>query len=87
MVYKIIAKVLANRLVPNLYKWICRGQTGFVRGRCIFNNVFLVVEAMNWAEESHQDLALILLDFEKAYDCISWKFLTDTLLHLGFFHK
>lgn len=58
-VYKIITKVLANRLVPNLYKWICRVQTGFIRRCCIFDNVFLVVEVMSWVEESHQDLVLV----------------------------
>jgi hypothetical protein len=85
--YKIIAKLLANRLVPNLHKWIRRSQIGFDKGCCIFDNVYLAVKAMSWAEESNQDLALILLDFEKAYDRISWSFLTSTLLRLGFLDR
>jgi hypothetical protein len=39
---------------------------------------------MNWAEESHQDLVLILLDFEKAYNHISWHYLISAPTHLGF---
>lgn len=70
-IHKFIAKVLANRLIPNLHKWIRSLQIGFVKGRCIFDNVYLAVKAMTWTKESQQDLALILLDFEKAYDRIS----------------
>lgn len=39
---------------------------------------------MTWAEDSNQDLALILLDFEKAYDRISWTFLQAALKEVGF---
>jgi hypothetical protein len=39
-----------------------------VEGRSILDNVFIVQEAMSWAEESNQDLVLLLLDFEKAFD-------------------
>jgi hypothetical protein len=31
--------------------------------------------AMEWAKESDQDLIMLLLDFEKAYDKVNWTFL------------
>jgi hypothetical protein len=45
-------------------------QTDFVEGRSIIDNNFLVQEALVWAPESSQDLVLLLLDFEKAFDRI-----------------
>jgi hypothetical protein len=39
---------------------------------------------MEWATESKQDLVILLLDFEKAYDRINWTFLQSTMRKQGF---
>jgi hypothetical protein len=59
-------------------------QTGFVERRSILNNVFMAKEALDWVEESDQDLVLLLLDFEKTFDRIEWGFLFTALEKLGF---
>jgi len=41
-------------------------------------------EALDWAEESDQNLVLLLLDFEKAFDRIEWGFIFTALAKLGF---
>ena len=44
--YKIVAKVYANRMKPLLHNWILPSQTGFVPNRCILDNIFLAFEAI-----------------------------------------
>jgi len=82
--YKILAKTLARRLQVFLLNIIRPGQTGFVKGRSILDNTFLAQEAQDWAKESNQDLVLLLLNFEKAFDKIEWSFLFEALAKLGF---
>lgn len=69
--YKLIAKVLANRIKPILPDCALPTQTAFVKNRCILDNVFLAREAIGWATESGQDVVIMLLDFEKAYDRVN----------------
>ena len=84
MLYKIVAKVYANRMKPLLHHWILPSQTGFVPNRCILDNVFLAFEAIEWTLENRQDLSMLLLDFEKAYDRVNWTFLQQTMEAMGF---
>jgi len=83
--YKILAKTLARRLQVFLPSIIRLGQTGFVKGRSILDNTFLAQEAQDWAEESNQDLVLLLLDFKKAFDRIEWSFLFEAMAKLDFY--
>ena len=82
--YKILAKVYANRMKPLLHNWILPSQTGFVPNRCILDNIFLAFEAIEWTLENKQDLSMLLLDFEKAYDRVNWTFLRQSMTRMGF---
>jgi len=82
--YKIVAKILARRLQIILPDIIRPNQTGYVRGRSIIDNIFLAQEAMVYAEETGQDLTMLLLDFEKAFDRISWPFMKSVMESRGF---
>jgi hypothetical protein len=54
---------------------LCRSQTRFAARRSIFDNKVLALETVTWAEESQQELVIMLLDFKKAYDKVLWTFL------------
>jgi hypothetical protein len=69
---------------PLLHHWILPSQTGFVPNRCILDNVFLAFEAREWTLENKQDLSMLLLDFEKAYNRVNWTFLRQTMQVMGF---
>ncbi|GBG78683.1 hypothetical protein CBR_g27907 [Chara braunii] len=77
--YKLYAKVLANRLTAVLPGLVHPTQTGFVPARQILTNVIMVREVLERATEQEPPLAVMLLDFEKAYDRVRWSFLLQGL--------
>ena len=82
--YKVIAKLLANRIAKVLDSIISVTQTGFIKGRFILENLFTYWEAMHWAKVDNQNSAMILLYFEKAYDRIELHFVIAMLKQFGF---
>ncbi len=82
--YKVLAKILTGRIKVALTHITKPNQMGFVEGRSIIDNTFMAQEALEWAEESEQDLVLLLFDFKKAFDRIEWGFLFTALSKLGF---
>lgn len=81
--YKVTAKTLVNRLKPLLPNIILSNQTAFVIERSILDNVVLATEAIQYAQESRQNLVILLLDME-TYDGVNWTFLEESMHRLGF---
>ena len=48
------------------------------------DNIVTFYEAIEWANHSAQPLAILLLDFEKAYDRVDWDFLEEVMHTMGF---
>ena len=81
--YKIIAKALASRLAKVTAEVVGKQQAGFIRGRRIKFNVIeahLVTKHHNTGTGG----AIVLLDFEKAYDRVNREWLWKTMNALGF---
>ena len=72
--YKLASTALANRLRPHLNKLIPDTQNGFIDGRYIGDSTRLIYEIIHIAEKQNLTALLILIDFEKAFDSISWNF-------------
>ena len=83
-IYKIYAKGLSMRIQKFLPRLIHTSQTGFIKERSILDNIFVFWEAVAVAKKTKQDLAILLLDFEKAYDRVDWSFLEGTMVCMGF---
>ena len=84
VLYKLLSTVLANRLKGILDSLISRSQCGLIQGRYISEVTRLIYDVINHTEKSKIEGLLMLIDFEKAFDSISWKFLYNVLDYLGF---
>jgi hypothetical protein len=77
VIYKIIAKSLANRMKPHLPNRIIDAQQAFIEGRRISNNVIVAQEithSFSLSSWKHQAF-MIKIDLAKAFDRIEWDFI------------
>jgi hypothetical protein len=79
-VYKIVSKVLANRLKIILPDIITPTQSAFVPGRLISDNILIAYELMHY-------MWSIKLDMSKAYDHVEWGFLAKMMKKMGFYEQ
>ena len=83
-IYKLASGSIANRLKTVLDFLISKEQSGFLKGRYIGENTRLLYDIMKYTEDKHIPGLLMLIDFEKAFDSISFKFIEKTLAFFKF---
>ena len=87
VIYKIISKVLANRLKLILPNLIATTQSAFVPGRLITDNFLVAYEslhAMHCRKKGRRVSLALKLDVSKVYDRVEWAFLKGFMTKLGF---
>eukprot|EP00253_Pinus_taeda_P022158 PITA_22158 len=84
VIYKIISKVIANRLKIILPGIISQEQSGYVEGRQILDNILLAQEMIHSLHSRKEAGMLMQLDLSKAYDKVSWTYLEAILDAFGF---
>ncbi|GJY98762.1 RNA-directed DNA polymerase, eukaryota [Tanacetum coccineum] len=83
-VYKVVTKVLANRLAPVIADLISDTQSAFVAGRQILDGPFILDEILHWCKRKNKKAMFFKVDFAKAYDSVRWDYLLEVLEAFGF---
>lgn len=87
VLYKIMAKMVANRMKHLLPKLISPYQSAFVAGRQIQDNSIIAYEVLHHMRGKRQGRAgeaALKIDISKAYDRLEWGFLRDVMIKMGF---
>ena len=90
VIYRIIAKAIANRLKRILDHVISPTQSAFVSNRLVTDNMIIGYECLHKIrhyKNKKYALVALKLDISKAYDTVEWEFLRCTMERLGFSHK
>jgi len=81
---KLLCKVLALRLKRVIPTLVHTNQAGFIRGRLIHDHILSAQLAITFAKANGISGALLLLDQEKAFDRVNWRYRDAVLQRFGF---
>lgn len=83
--YKIVTKVITNRLKGFLGEVISQEHSSFVPKRQIVDNIVIYQEVLHSMrnKKSNKGYMVLKIDLQKAYDRLSWTFLRETLQEVG----
>ena len=82
--YKILSKVINNRLYPLLTKLIRDDQNGFIKDRNIGDNIRLMFNVIYYANNEDLSGAVLSVDLYKAFDSLRWPFIFAMQRQYGF---
>ena len=83
--YKILSKVLAERLRRVMPSIVSITQSAFIGGRQILDSVLIANEAVEDYRAKKKKGWILKLDMERAFDRVDWSFL-EKILALMVFH-
>lgn len=90
VLYKILAKVIANQFRGVIEKCIDGTQSAFVPGRSISDNVLLAYEILHMLKHKRlgkKGYMAVKLDISKAYDRVEWNFIREIMIQMRFDKK
>ena len=82
--YKLISLCITNRLRKVLNTLISPEQKGFLEGRSISDCTRLMYDIIYECQVQNKPGLILLVDFEKAFDSLSWSFIHKSLVKFGF---
>lgn len=87
VIYKVIAKTIANRLKEILHLVISHTQSAFIPGRLSTDNIIIGYKCLHkirLSKSKKGGIVVVKLDVSKAYDRVEWSFLKYTMEVMGF---
>jgi len=85
--YKIVSKLLSIKLKKVLSKVIDLRQSTFLEGSELLDSVLVTNEVLDEIRKKKKSCVFFKVDYEKAYDSVSWEFIFYMLGRLGFCDK
>ena len=82
--YKLVSGCIAERMKPHLDTIIHGDQKGFVSERYIGEAIRTTYDIIQWAKENNRIGIILLIDFKKAYDSLSFSYIKKCLKFLNF---
>ena len=85
--YKLIEKVISNRMQVSMDQLINHDQKGFLPGRRISGNIRKIFDVMKYSRDEKIRAVILNLDFQKCFDQISMSAITGALEYFNFSDK
>ena len=82
--YKILTKMLANKIKRVMDKVISKSQNAFVEGRQVLDAVLIANEIVDSTLKRKECGLICKLNIQKAYDSINWEFLYQVMGRMDF---
>nr|GEV01833.1 cysteine-rich receptor-like protein kinase 10 [Tanacetum cinerariifolium] len=79
--FKIIGKILTNRLSMVIGSVVSSGQLAFIKGRNILDGPLILNEVLAWYRKQ---MMVFKVDYENAFDSLRWDYLDLVLEKIGF---
>lgn len=84
LIYKVISKLLSNRLKNLLPTAIEPNQCAFIKGKLLMENICLANEVVKgYHLSSTTDRSIVKFDIFKAFDTVKWGFIVSVLQAMG----
>ncbi|GJR00937.1 RNA-directed DNA polymerase, eukaryota, reverse transcriptase zinc-binding domain protein [Tanacetum coccineum] len=85
VIYKMISKILTNRIKGVLCRIVSQNQSAFIHGKSITDNILLTQELLKGYSCKHgKQRCAFKIDIMKAYENVCWNFLEEALKGFGF---
>ncbi|XP_071739440.1 uncharacterized protein [Rutidosis leptorrhynchoides] len=79
-----LSKILANK-IRKIIPWLLGDeQSTFISDRYILDGVLVTLETLDDLKAKKKKSFIFKVDFEKAFYCIEWNFLTDIMTFMSF---